>query len=487
MVAASVACGSETDGGEQASSDLTSLRAPAEWDRAVTRPPADDVASASRGACTFGRGSMPAETLGSELPVGDDIPVKTVVVLMQENRSFDSYFGHLGAFMHRSDIDGAPEDTSVPEDVTKPDGPRQKWHRRAQLCFADTNHEWDGSHLEWNGGKMDGFFQANHGWSEHETNPADPLLHGSRAMQWYGPNDIPFYYELASTFAVGDRYFASVMGPTFPNRDYLYAATSLGEKDDGFPNISQWSFPAKDLVVFDMLERRGISWGIFVDGGLEARVGSMLGTSFLTRWGIGSGKIRSRSALSDLAASGRLPQVVFVDANIKEDSEGTDEHPPSNIQRGEEWVSDVLHELLASPQWREMAIFFSYDENGGIYDHVPPPKACVADALSKDFDRYGFRVPFLVISPFAKKSFVSHGVYDHTSILRFIEAKFRLPALTGRDANALPPYDMFDFKNPPFTRPPALRHARDIPPEGGVASRDTRDAQCQSLFGGQSP
>jgi phospholipase C len=484
-----VACaGNGADGTDQAGADLSGLHPPAEWDRAVTRPPSESVGSDQRTSCRFARGAMPAETLGSELPVGSDIPIETIVVLMQENRSFDSYFGHLGTFMHRSDIDGAAESASNPDANGKP----HPWQRHSRLCFPDTNHEWDAAHAEYDGGKMDGFFRANDNYHEEDQDDRglDPsLFAGDRAMWWYDDRDIPFYYELASTFAIGDRYFSSVMGPTYPNRDYLYAATSLGEKDDKFADTSQWSFPEHDLTIFDMLERRGVSWSIFVDGALgtsnvTARVGALLGPGVLTRWaGTKGSRVQSRGAFDSLAQSGHLPQVVFVDASIQEDVSGTDEHPPSNIQNGETWTSGVLHELLEGPQWSRMAIFFTFDENGGIYDHVPPPKACVADSLSADFDRYGFRVPFVVVSPYARKSFVSHAVYDHTSITRFIEAKFRLPALTSRDANALPPYDMFDFQNPPFRSPPHLRRAEDIT-DPRVATRDVRDQQCQSIFHG---
>lgn len=484
MGGAVVACAGGTS--EDASSSTADLTAPAQWDRQVTRPPSEAAATTSRAFCQGKRGDMPAETLGQELPVGDDIPVKTIVVLMQENRSFDSYFGHLGKYMHRSDIDGAPDDASNPERVDMPSSPRHRWQRHSRLCIADTNHEWDGSHLAYNNGKMDGFFQVNHGFHEGDTTGLDPnLFDGERALWWYDERDIPFYYELASTFAVGDRYFASVMGPTYPNRDYLYAATSLGEKDNHFPNISDWSFPAKDLTVFDMLERRGISWGIFVDGAVilpsraQARVGALLGTSVLSRWP--RGRIQTRFSFDRLASQGQLPQVVFIDANLNEDVTGTDEHPPANIQNGETWTSTVLHQLMDSPQWKDMAIFFTYDEGGGIYDHVPPPEACAPDAQSPEFNRYGFRVPFVVVSPYAKKSYVSHQVYDHTSITRFIEAKFKLPALTARDANALPPYDMFDFQNPPFRRPPRLHRAEEMS-DPRVASRSVRDEDCRRVF-----
>jgi phospholipase C len=123
---------------------------------------------------------------------------------------------------------------------------------------------------------------------------------------------------------------------------------------------------------------------------------------------------------------------------------------------------------VKGPQWSSGVFFLMYDEHGGYYDHVPPPPACAPDDIppmlgpndvQADFDRYGIRVPLLVVSPYARKRFVSHTVYDHTSILRFIETRFELPALTRRDANADPMLEMFDFRHPRFRKPPKLPDA----------------------------
>ena len=123
--------------------------------------------------------------------------------------------------------------------------------------------------------------------------------------------------------------------------------------------------------------------------------------------------------------------------------------------------------LFQSPHWAHSALFLTYDEHGGLYDHVPPPAACAPDdfpahtpdgPVDGDFKRYGFRVPLLVVSPYAKRGHVSHHVTDHTSILRFVETRFNLPAITKRDANAEPPFDMFDFAHPD-TSIPTLRDA----------------------------
>jgi phospholipase C len=196
------------------------------------------------------------------------------------------------------------------------------------------------------------------------------------------------------------------------------------------------------------------------------------------------------SQFRDDVKNGTLPPVAFIDADIRENSEGNDEHPPGDIQKGQKFVSDVVHQLFKSPQWKQMAFILTYDEHGGIFDHVVPPPACAPDDVQPDmqtdedkefakdhpgvkFDQYGIRVPVVVVSPFAKKNFVSHHVYDHTSITRFIEATFKVPALTNRDANADAMYDFFDFSNPTFAAPPNLPDA---------AINQASLAECQARF-----
>ena len=165
-----------------------------------------------------------------------------------------------------------------------------------------------------------------------------------------------------------------------------------------------------------------------------------------------------------------------------------DEHPPANIQQGEQFAASVTEAVLTSPDWPHTALFITYDEHGGFYDHVPPPAACAPDAISPmldpsdpssdfpaQFDRYGFRVPLLVVSPYVKPGFVSHVIYDHTSILRFIETRYDLPALTNRDANAAPLLDLFDFSRPALLNPPVLP---------SVAVDATQLQQCRVDFPG---
>jgi phospholipase C len=447
-----VACDRDTSlaGPADAGADAdTRPPTPPEWDRAVVRP--DEASAAtSRTACKFARGALPDETLGAAIPTGKDIPIETIVILMQENRSFDHYFGHFGQYANRGDIEQAPETASNPERIGPSPGPTHDWQHAQHMCFDDTNHEWDGSHTEYDDGKMDGFYQANQ---------------GDRAMWWYDQREIPYYYALAKEFGIGDHYFSALLGPTWPNRMYLYSGTSFGQSANTFANIDGYPFPQNDAVVLDELEKRHVDWKLYTGGGPPG-VTVSLGVQLPVRYG--------RNVLSTMndffadAAAGTLPPVAFLDADFTETGspDGQDEHPPSDLQLGQKFTSTIVSALFASPQWKQLAFFLVYDEHGGLYDHVPPPPACAPDdkppidktgkRIEGAFDRYGVRVPFLVVSPYAKRGYVSHGVYDHTSVLRFIQAKHRLPALTARDANAQIPVDFFDFQRPPNLAVPQL-------------------------------
>jgi phospholipase C len=430
---------------------------PCAWDRPVTQP-SDTTAASGRAACKFKRGAMPEATLGpTDLPA--DIPIDNIVVVMMENHSFDSYLGHLDAYGHRTDIESAPASATNP-DV---DGGAVPWAHAAHLCTSDTDHSWNGTHAEIDNGKMDGFVTVN-----DQATPAgkDPVVfQGARAMGWYDQTDLPLYYQLANTFAVADHYHCALPGPTWPNRMFLIASTSFGQTDNAFPDLSAFPYPQQDATVLDELEKRHISWQLYTDGLPTA--GIVYNTAILQRWGRNDIKSSFAQFQSD-AKAGKLPAVSFVDPNFETEGKGsgTDEHPPGDIQIGQQFVGQVVQAVTTSPQWAHIALFITHDENGGFYDHVPPPAACPPDSdppvdvkqkpAGFAFDEEGLRVLLIAVSPYAKKGYVGHHVYDHTSINRFIQAKYKLPALTGRDANAEPPMDLFDFSKPSFATPPAI-------------------------------
>src|SRR5207249_4353739 len=285
--------------------------------------------------------------------------------------------------------------------------------------------------------------------------PADPT--GARTMGFYDQATLPFYYALYSTFAMADRYFSSVLSQTFPNRLYLLAGTSFGHIRNDFPSRGEYVQPS----IFDLMDAAvpPVTWKIYSS---QAAYGALFFASVRAQ----TTKLARASQFFTDAAAGNLPQVAFVDPMlINSKNVENDEHPPSNVQVGEKFVADVLNAFMASPQWAHGAFFLVYDEHGGFYDHVPPPAACVPDGIppmlepgdvNAAFDRYGIRVPMVVASPYARPHYVSHRVYDHTSILRFIETRFDLPALTKRDANADPLLRLFKFKKVSFPTPPTL-------------------------------
>lgn len=457
---AALACSSSNSDQAALTPDAGDTRppTPTEWDRAVTRTD-EATAAKDRTACKFTRGAMPAETLGKEIPVDKDLPIETVVLMMQENRSFDHYFGRYPKWAKRSDVEVAPDDASNPESTGATPGASFPWTHAEHLCFKDTGHGWRASHREWNDGKMNGFYEANH-------DPKDPLENGARAMWWYDEREIPFYYALAAQFGLADHYHCSLLGPTWPNRMFFYAGTSFGLTFNTFPNIASYTFPDKDAVLLDELEKRHVDWKIYTAGGppgVQVAIGPTLTTRF--------GRDVTLGTLEDFkadAAAGKLPPFVYVEANALNEGKasGNDEHPESTPQVGQKLVYDVVSALTRSPQWNKMAFFLTYDEHGGLYDHLPPPEACPPDNIDPildkgdvtqgKFDRLGVRVPLIVVSPYTKKGYVSHAVYDHTSVLRFVQAKFKLPALTSRDANASIPIDFFDFASPPNLAPPSF-------------------------------
>jgi phospholipase C len=445
--------------------------------------PTDTAAETARSKCAYDAGALAVETQGTSAPSGAAIPIDTIVVVMMENRSFDHYFQDLpnegwsagdgGPGASPTSVDVAPVGASNPgiDDAGVP------LAHGTQLCFADTNHGWDGTHQEINNGKMDGFAVANDGTHEDPMLGPPDFLSGARAMTYYTKADLPFMYWAAENFAIGDRYFASVPGPTYPNREYLYAASSFGETTTSLAYLPT-SVPSG--TVLDSLDAKGVAWKAYTDG---------IPTFFLFRSDKNeSGYGKNQGTMSQFTAdamANKLPPVVFIDPNfLSEGYEGQDEHPPAVMQVGQSWLAGITKTLMASAQWAHMAFFLLYDEHGGLYDHVPPPPACPPDAiqpiLSTDagapyggFDEYGVRLPFVVFSPYAKRHYVSHKVFDHTSVLRFIEARFDLPALTKRDANALAPWDVFDFKAAPNLTAPAIP---DVP-----VDQATLD-QCKSIF-----
>ena len=394
-----------------------------------------------------------AHAVPGKKPVQQDLSkIQHVVLLMQENRSYDSYFGQLH---NEGQPASAAEPTTGNPDPVNTGQTIVPFHTTQECTVADLNHSWNGTHQEWDNGKMDGFTAAN-------EDPNDP--NGSRAMGYFDKQTLPFYYGLANTFSIADHYFASVLSQTFPNRFYLLTGTSFGHIRNDIGSYKQ-------KTVFQLLDQAKpkVSWKIYL--------ASFQVEELFTYVQQHSSHIAKMPQYYADAKAGKLPQVAFVESDPFGDvNHESDEHPPANVQVGEKFTHDVMQALIKSPNWSSSALFLTYDEHGGYYDHVAPPKAPKPDNIAPmlqagdtpaAFDRYGIRVPAIVVSPWARKHYVSHTVYDHTSILRFIEKRFGLPALTNRDRLADPMLGMFDFTK--MSNPKPTLVAAPVDPAGKAA------------------
>ena len=396
-----------------------------------------DSAQDCRASCAYGAGAAAAETL-ADFP--QHIPIDHVILVMQENRTFDHYFSRLA--MPGQDIDCASPTASNP-DPTQAGAVISRFHQTA-YCFDNPAETWSEVHREVDGGAMDGFT------AENGLDSNDPT--GARAMGYYDETDLPYYYALARAFAISDRHFASVQANSWTNRLYYLAGTSYGGITNTLPDyVGHTDGP--NLIT--RLDDAHVTWAFYTQ---DIASYELLGLTYTKRI---SHTNDIAQFFSD-AAAGQLPQVTFVEASDRRGGLSPDEDPPADMQVGQAFVKSIVDAVTSSPQWPHAAVIISFDEQGGFYDHVPPQPACVPDDFAPNlgagdvaaqFDQTGLRVPLLVVSPYAKRGYVSHVVTDHTSILRFVEARFHLPALTRRDANAVPPFDMFDFAHPDLSVP----------------------------------
>lgn len=384
-----------------------------------------------RVACAFGPGATAEETLGIPPQLAGELPIRHVIVVMRENRSFDHLFGGLRTLQPDADL--------TPESFfnVDPHGEVVVPFRASSTCpGTNPEHQWDGMHKGVNGGAMDGFVK----------NAAAAFSTGHDAMSFFDESHLPFQTWMASTFALNDRHFASVRSGTYPNRLFLLMGTNDGVKETGGARPK-----ATTPTIFQALEGAGLTWAAYSDGDL---LSGALG------WDSNSAGCFCLEDFFARLDSGTLPNVTFVDGIPDFD----DDHPPADLQRGEAWTRAIYERVVQSPQWPRTAMVWMYDEGGGFADHVPPPDACVARPGTAD-DAYfalGPRVPFVVVSPWVKPHSVSHVVQEHTAVTRFIETVFGLPALTARDANSPALLDMFDFSSctPPMLVPP------EAPPAG---------------------
>jgi phospholipase C len=397
-----------------------------------------------RAACTFKARARAGDTLGISAELSKKIPIRHVIVVMLENRSFDHLFGRL----HDQ---GQPESEEIPGTYFNRDlygVPVAPFHATTTCIDADPGHQSMSMLTCVNGGAMDGFVRNAATTSLKDDKPFD--TDGHYVMATYEQADLPFYYWVASTYALSDRHFAPMVSGTFGNRNFFMFGSPAGVVDSGisFPDPSTNS-------IFRELMSAGFTWGAYSDD----EAGPLSTTLNWKPTDPGAHPIKD---IYDALDHGTLPSVAFVDAT----EEVNDDHPVGDLHHGEKFLKDLHDHATASPQWGRLAIFWTYDEGGGFPDHVRPPKGC-EESPGSPYTDLGVRVPLVAISPWAKKNSVSHVPHDHTAITRFIETVFDLPAMTARDANSDALMDMFDFSC-----------GRDLTPPAGAPAPGT--GQCDA-------
>ncbi len=338
-------------------------------------------------------------------------PIQHLVVIMKENHAFDNYFG---TFPGADDI---PSNVSVPDGqggTTSPHWINSTW-------TWDLPHTREAMLQDYDHGKNDLFAVTANSWV--------PGL-GNVSMGYYDKRQLAYYWWLASNYTIADHYFASLFGPTIPNRLFSLAGQAGGITTNPFP-MPRLTFPS----IFDQMEAEGIGWRYYFSLSLLSLPLPSSFTRVANDPDMMSKLVTLDHLLPDIA-SGNLPNVTFVDPQA---GLSISEHPPDNVTVGEAWTASVVSSVMAGPQWGSTAIFLTWDESGGFYDHVPPPQL--------DQWGYGFRVPMIVVSPYAKRGFIDHDIMDHTSMLKFVATNWGLPSLTRREAQANDMLSAFDFGN----------------------------------------
>jgi phospholipase C len=458
-----------------------------------------------------------------------------IILFAQENRSLDSYFGAMLGYWSANGygtggqtFNGLPQfnpagtaptnpgcnPTDTEQCIPDASNPVASFHFASE-CQEEPSPFWNEAHNDWD-------------YSNQADQPAEnppPLngfvytaaydaqsnllmdINGVRAMGYFDWTDLNYYYFMASNFGTSDTWFAPVMSRTELNRMYMLAATSQGHAypiGEGTNNVELLTA----TTIFEALQNAGISWKIYVNSedavnpNTEAACNNdlsdenaecLIQSSYINMFKYENTIISSAGQNPDLlqnivpvtqfavdAANGTLPQFALIEPAS---ASSLDEHPndidtanPADVQAGAKYAAGLISELMASPNWTDSAMIFTYDESGGFYDHVPPqPAMPPGDFLSPtdlvpgdicdktdqelgvgtcDFAWTGYRVPLIVISPYTVKNFVSHNVRDTTAVLKMVETRFGLTPLTARDGSQMDMTEFFDFVNKPWATPP---------------------------------
>jgi phospholipase C len=396
------------------------------------------------------------------------LPFDHLVVVMMENHSFDNLLGAL-AHSGQPHAQGLRFDAAGAALNSNPgaQGRVRSFPFTSTAQGPNVSQSWNSTHEQIDGGRMDGFVRS---------------VGAPQPMGYWTADVLPFAYSLASTFTLANRWFCSAPCQTYPNRRFLMAGTAYG--NIATDNESLRDPPPPNGTIFDRLQAYGVEWrNYFTDLPQTAIIPSIVEK-------YPANVVPIARFFAD-CASGSLPAVSFVDPEFgvvsavgagiatvpglaelgaKLETVGGDEEDPQDMAYGENWAYEVASAVLQSPAWPRTLLIYTYDEHGGYYDHVPPPAAIPPDSIppqlgpgdvSGGYDIFGPRVPAVVASPYSKPNAVTNVLHDHTSVLATIEAKWNLPALTYRDANATTVADFLDVRRaallepPTLTRPPA--------------------------------
>ena len=378
-------------------------------------------------------------------------PIEHVIIIMQQNHTFDNYFGtYPGA-------NGIAPDTCIPVSLL---------NERNTACLApfnlgsypitDLSHSHNTFRMQYQNGKMNGFVDALKRLNQD----------GNLAMGYFNDNDIPFYWNLADQFVLFDNYFSSAHTGSVMNRMFSISGQP-GTEDNRIPADGFGDIP----TIFDRLQERGISWKYYIrdyDPDLNFRALKELDylppqiqwvpllsfDRFLDDPELSSHIVDFKEYYTDLA-NDTLPAVSYVLLL------GATEHPISDPQLGQTTTRTMIHTLMESNAWKSSALIITYDDWGGWYDHVAPPQV--------DKYGYGFRVPAMLVSAYARQGHIDHTQLDHTSLLKFIESNWGIAPLAKRDAQANNLTSAFDFSRPP--REPVFISSVRTPPESRVEPR----------------
>jgi phospholipase C len=353
-------------------------------------------------------------------------PVKHLVVVMMENRSLDHYLGWYGKENPNFD---AHQSMTVPDLRAGHAGQWKSTANWGQKGFKnfhgrgwdDPSHSWDGGRAELNGGRLDGWLHPKTGNDEF-------------ALAYYDDIDLPVWSQFVRDYQSYDRWFCSLLGPTQPNRYYLHSGQSGGHKTNDIPpqfaaEHPEWRFGWDWATMWDLYDRFNVSSSFYFANLPE-----------LAYWGARHvNRMRHVSHFYEACETGTLPQVSVVVPFYNVNDFGNDDHPHSDLRLGQALLSDIAEAFMKSRHYEQGALVVTYDEWGGFFDHVAPPRLPDDRATpndpggAEDFGQLGFRIPTTIVSPWTHRAgAVDHTVYEHTSINRFIAENWNLPYLTKR-------------------------------------------------------